>query len=133
MAVVLRLMRAGSKKRPFYRIVAADSRRQRDGRFLEIVGHYDPMKTPADLVLQKERVQEWLSNGATPSTQVASLLRQGGMLLGKASTPKKPAAVAAKAKKKRAVKRTMSPRKVKAKATRKAGKKKPLAKKPKKK
>ena len=134
MAVVLRLMRAGSKKRPFYRIVAADSRRQRDGRFLEIVGHYDPMKTPADLVLQKERVQEWLSNGATPSTQVASLLRQGGMMLGKASAPKKPAAKAAtKTKKKRAVKRTMSPRKVKAKATRKAGKKKPLAKKPKKK
>jgi len=46
MSVVLRLMRAGAKKRPFYRVVAADSRRQRDGRFLEIVGHYDPLRTP---------------------------------------------------------------------------------------
>ena len=134
MAVVLRLMRAGSKKRPFYRIVAADSRRQRDGRFLEIVGHYDPMRTPAELVVEKDRVQEWLSNGAVPSTQVASLLRQAGMTLGKASAPKQKAETAAKQPaKKRAVKRPMSARKVKAKATRKAGKKKPAVKKPKKK
>ena len=129
MAVVLRLMRAGAKKRPFYRIVAADSRRQRDGRFLEIVGHYDPMRSPAELVVEKDRVQEWLSNGATPSTQVASLLRQGGMMLGKARAPKTAAATAARAKKKRAVKRPMSDRKVKAKAARKAGKKKPAVKK----
>jgi small subunit ribosomal protein S16 len=132
MPVVLRLMRAGAKKRPFYRIVAADSRRQRDGRFLEIVGHYDPMRSPAELKIEKDRVEEWLKNGAAPSTQVASLLRQSGMMLGKATTTKKKAA-AAGAKKKRAVKRTPSERKVKAKATRKAGKKKPKAKKPKKK
>lgn len=134
MPVVLRLMRAGAKKRPFYRIVAADSRRQRDGRFLEIVGHYDPMRAPAELVVEKDRVQEWLSNGAVPSTQVASLLRQAGMTLGKAKAPKKkPEAAAKKTVKKRAVKRTMSERKVKAKAARKAGKKKPKVKKPKKK
>ena len=133
MAVVLRLMRAGAKKRPFYRIVAADSRRQRDGRFLEIIGHYDPMRSPAELVIEKDRVQEWLSNGAAPSTQVASLLRQGGMTLGKASAPQKAETPGSKAKKKRAVKRTMSERKVRAKAARKAGKKKPAVKKPKKK
>ena len=79
MAVVLRLMRAGAKKRPFYRIVAADSRRQRDGRFLEILGYYDPMSNPAGLKLEQEKVAGWLANGAQPSTQVASLLRQAGM------------------------------------------------------
>jgi small subunit ribosomal protein S16 len=133
MPVVLRLMRAGAKKRPFYRIVAADSRRQRDGRFLEIVGHYDPMRSPAELVLEKDRIQEWLSNGAAPSTQVASLLRQAGMAMIKASTTNKKPAAAAKGTKKRAVKRKVSERKVRAKAARKAGKKKPAVKKPKKK
>ena len=64
MAVVLRLMRAGAKKRPFYRVVAADSRRQRDGRFLEIVGHYDPLRTPYELVIEKDHVEKWLSRGA---------------------------------------------------------------------
>ena len=135
MPVVLRLMRAGAKKRPFYRIVAADSRRQRDGRFLEIVGHYDPMRNPAELVLEKDRVQEWLDNGATPSTQVASLLRQAGVAMGRPSKPtkKQPEAGAKAAPKKRAVKRTPSARKIGKKAARKAGKKAaPKTKKPKK-
>jgi len=96
MAVVIRLMRAGAKKRPFYRLVAADSRRQRDGRFLEILGHYNPISQPFELVIQKDHVQKWLDAGARPSEQVASLLRTSGMTLGKPSKPTKAAAAAAK-------------------------------------
>ncbi len=75
MSVVIRLMRAGAKKRPFFRMVAADSRRQRDGRFLEILGHYNPLTKPYELVVHKDRVESWISKGAQPSEQVASLLR----------------------------------------------------------
>ena len=95
MAVVIRLMRAGAKKRPFYRLVAADSRRQRDGRFLQIVGHYNPISQPFELVVHKDLVQKWLDSGATPSEQVASLLRSAGMTLGRPSKPTKKAAAAA--------------------------------------
>jgi small subunit ribosomal protein S16 len=131
MAVVLRLMRAGAKKRPFYRVVAADSRRQRDGRFLEIVGHYDPLRTPYELVIEKDQVEKWLSRGAVPSEQVSSLLRNAGMMLSRPSAPKKkPAAAAAtaaaaakpKTAKKRAP-RKVSARKTQKKAARKSGKK----------
>ena len=147
MAVVIRLMRAGAKKRPFFRMVAADSRRQRDGRFLEILGHYNPVAQPFELVVHKDKVEAWISRGAQPSEQVASLLRKLGIgtrssavaaradLADAAATPavEKPKKVA-KAKTaakpaKRAVKRTVSARKTKAKADRKAGKKKPAAKK----
>jgi len=130
MAVVLRLMRAGAKKRPFYRVVAADSRRQRDGRFLEIVGHYDPLRTPYELVIEKDHVEKWLSRGAVPSEQVASLLRNAGVTLGRPSPPKKkPAEAAATATKaaakprKRAAPRKVSARKTEKKAARKSGKK----------
>lgn len=108
MAVVIRLMRAGAKKRPFYRLVAADSRRQRDGRFLQILGHYNPISQPFELVVQKDLVQKWLDAGATPSEQVASLLRATGMTLGKPSKPTKKAAAAAKPRTRR------KPRKVSA-------------------
>ncbi len=124
MPAVIRLMRAGAKKRPFYRMVVADSRRQRDGRFVEILGHYDPLTKPYDLVIQKDRVEEWIAKGARPSEQAASLLRSLGIKMVNASrSPKKAADGAAKtsakkAAKKRAVKRTPSERKVKAKATR---------------
>ncbi len=129
MAVVIRLMRAGAKKRPSYRLVAADSRRQRDGRFLEILGHYNPVAQPFELVVQKDRVQLWLDQGAQPSEQVASLLRTAGMTLGKPSKPTKKAAGAAAAKpRQRAKPRKVSERKVKAKAARKAGAKKAAAK-----
>ncbi len=124
MSVVLRLMRAGAKKRPFYRVVAADSRRQRDGRFLEIVGHYDPLRTPFEMVIEKDKVEKWLANGATPSTQVASLLRKAGMTLGRPKAAKaKPETAAEATPRTRAVKRKVSPRKLKAKAARKAGRK----------
>ncbi len=129
MPVVIRLMRAGAKKRPFYRMVAADSRRQRDGRFLEILGHYNPIAQPFELVVHKDRVEEWLKKGAQPSEQAASLLRSLGMMLSRPSPPtKKPETVAAKAPRKRAVPRKASARKVKAKAARKAVKSKAAAK-----
>ena len=81
MSVVIRLMRAGAKKRPFFRMVAADSRRQRDGRFLEILGHYNPLTQPYELVVHKDRVESWISKGAQPSEQAASLLRSLGIPL----------------------------------------------------
>lgn len=135
MPVVIRLMRAGAKKRPFYRMVAADSRRQRDGRFIEILGHYDPLKKPFELVVHKDKVEAWLKNGAQPSEQAASLLRSVGMTWVNPSKPAKKAAGAAKAKAPAAKRkpRKVSERKAKAKATRKAGKKKPKTKKEKKK
>jgi len=68
------MTRLGAKKRPFYRIVAADSRSPRDGRFIEQLGHYDPMKKPSDLKLDLERVDHWLSVGAQPSETVSSLI-----------------------------------------------------------
>lgn len=134
MAVVIRLMRAGAKKRPFFRMVAADSRRQRDGRFLEILGHYDPLKRPYELVVHKDKVVNWISKGAQPSEQVASLLRSLSIEMSSPSAPAKAdAKPAAKKAVKRAVPRKVSERKVKARVARAAGKKKPAVKKPKKK
>ena len=74
--VRLRMTRLGAKKRPFYRIVAADSRSPRDGRYIEQLGHYDPMKNPYDLKLNLERVDYWLGVGAQPSETVASLIEK---------------------------------------------------------
>ncbi len=119
MAVVIRLMRAGAKKRPFYRLVAADSRRQRDGRNLEIVGHYNPISQPYELVVHKDLVQKWLDHGATPSEQVAALLRQSGMTLGKASKPTKKATDAARPRTRRKP-RPVSERKKMVRATKEA-------------
>jgi small subunit ribosomal protein S16 len=73
--VKLRLARFGAKKHPFYRIVAVDSRGKRDGRYLEQVGTYDPMQTPAAITLVAERVLYWQSVGAQPSESVAQVLR----------------------------------------------------------
>lgn len=121
MSVVIRLMRAGAKKRPFYRVVVADSRRQRDGRFVEILGFYDPMKTPADLKLDGDLVQKWLAQGAQPSTQVASLIRRAGIAAPKAAARSKPAAEgAAKKKAVRRKPRKVSARKAKKRTTKKA-------------
>ncbi len=100
MPVVIRLMRAGAKKRPFYRMVVADSRRQRDGRFIEILGHYDPLVNPHKLVIEKDRALDWISKGARPSEQAASLLRSQGIQITNASksTKKKAAKSAAEPK-----------------------------------
>ena len=72
--VRIRLTRLGAKKRPFYRVVVADARAPRDGRFIEQIGHYDPMKDPFDLRLQLDRVDYWLSVGAQPSDTVSRLI-----------------------------------------------------------
>ena len=80
MAVKLRLKRMGSKQRPFYRIVAADSRSPRDGRFIETVGTYDPIKKPAVVTVEEEKVMKWLKNGAEPTDTVKSILRKEGIM-----------------------------------------------------
>lgn len=89
MAVVIRMMRAGAKKRPFYRVVVADSRRQRDGRFVEILGYYDPLVKPFAVKIDEEKVKGWIALGAQPSEQVASLLRKQGIFAGRPSKPQK--------------------------------------------
>ncbi len=78
--VRLRLTRRGRRKRPFFRIVAADSRMPRDGRYIEVLGTYDPLKSPAAVALKQERVLEWLKKGAQPSVTVQNLLRKAGVL-----------------------------------------------------
>lgn len=80
MAVKIRLARHGAKKRPFYRIVVADSESPRDGRYLENVGTYDPKENPTRVTLKTERVQYWLSKGATPTDTVKTLLKKEGVL-----------------------------------------------------
>jgi len=75
MAVKIRLARHGAKKRPFYRIVVADSESPRDGRFLEIVGTYNPVTDPAEVSLKNERVKYWMDQGAVPSHTVKSLIK----------------------------------------------------------
>ena len=78
--VRLRLTRGGRHKRPFYRIVAADARMPRDGRYLEVLGTYDPLKTPAAVTMKQDRVLAWLKQGAQPSVTVQHLLKKSGML-----------------------------------------------------
>ncbi len=73
--VKLRLQRYGANKSPFYRIVAADSRSPRDGKFLEIVGTYNPLTNPATVVVDAEKVNKWLSNGAQPTVTVKNILK----------------------------------------------------------
>src|SRR5215210_3662259 len=79
LAVKLRLTRVGSKKNPVYRIVAADSRSPRDGKFLEIVGRYNPQTDPSTIELDEEKVRDWLSKGAQPSETVQRLLKIKGI------------------------------------------------------
>ncbi|MCG8565894.1 MAG: 30S ribosomal protein S16 [Desulfobacterales bacterium] len=79
MSVRIRLTRKGTKKKPFYRIVAADIECPRDGRFLEVLGTYNPMTEPAAIELKEERIQYWLGEGAKPSTTVKSILKQKGV------------------------------------------------------
>ncbi|MBM4121909.1 MAG: 30S ribosomal protein S16 [Nitrospira sp.] len=79
MAVHLRLTRAGRHKLPFYRVVAADSRKPRDGRYLEVLGTYDSLKNPPVAKLKEERVLDWLKKGAQPSVTVRTVLRRAGL------------------------------------------------------
>lgn len=80
MAVRLRMRRMGSHKRPFYRLVAADTRYQRDGRFLEILGYYDPKKEPYVFQVDRDKVMAWLKQGALMSPTAESLLRKQGIV-----------------------------------------------------
>lgn len=80
MAVKLRLKRMGAKKRPFYRIVAADSRSPRDGRFIETVGTYNPLTNPSEVKIDEELVMKWLKNGATPTDTVRNILSKNGIM-----------------------------------------------------
>ena len=80
MAVKIRLRRMGAKKAPFYRVVVADSRYPRDGRFIEENGYYDPMKNPADIKIDAEKAQKWLNNGAQPTDTVKALLKKSDII-----------------------------------------------------
>ena len=79
MAVKIRLRRMGAKKAPFYRVVVADSRYPRDGRFIEELGHYNPTTNPVDIKIDIEKAQTWIKNGAQPTETVKSLLKKAGM------------------------------------------------------
>ncbi len=80
MAVRIRLKRMGSHKKPFYRLVVADSRSPRDGRFIETVGTYDPSKNPAAVTVNQEKTLDWLKKGAIPSDTVRTLLSRAGIM-----------------------------------------------------
>ena len=79
MAVKIRLTRVGSKKNPIYRVVVADSRSPRDGRFIEIVGRYNPQTDPSTIDLDADKIQDWISKGAQPSDRVKRLMKAQGI------------------------------------------------------
>ncbi len=76
MAVKIRLRRMGAKRAPFYRVVVADSRFPRDGRFIEEIGYYNPMKEPVDIKIDTDKAQKWIANGAQPTETVKALLKK---------------------------------------------------------
>ena len=80
MAVKIRLRRMGCKKAPFYRVVVADSRYPRDGRFIEEIGYFDPTKEPAIVNIDAEAAKKWIGNGAQPTDTVKALLKKNGVL-----------------------------------------------------
>lgn len=80
MAVKIRLRRIGAKKAPFYRIVVADSRYPRDGRFIEEIGYYDPTKEPSVVKLDAEKAKKWMANGAQPTDTVKKILKDNGAM-----------------------------------------------------
>ena len=79
MAVKIRLKRIGAKKAPFYRVVVADSRYPRDGRFIEEIGYYNPLTNPVDIKIDSEKANKWIANGAQPTETVKSLLKKAGI------------------------------------------------------
>ena len=80
MAVKIRLKRMGAKKAPYYRLVVADSRSPRDGRFIETVGTYNPLTTPAEVKIDEEKAMKWLNNGAIPTDTVKNLFSKAGIM-----------------------------------------------------
>ena len=79
MAVKIRLKRIGAKKAPFYRVVVADSRYPRDGRFIEEIGYYNPLTNPVEIKIDSEKATKWIANGAQPTETVKSLLKKAGI------------------------------------------------------
>ena len=80
MAVKMRLRRLGAKKAPFYRVIVADSRSPRDGRFIEEIGYYNPLTEPAEIKIDAEKAKKWTANGAQPTETVKSLLKKSGIV-----------------------------------------------------
>ncbi|HCU08715.1 MAG: 30S ribosomal protein S16 [Eubacteriales bacterium] len=80
MAVKIRLKRMGAHKKPFYRVVVADSRSPRDGRFIEEIGYYNPLTDPADIKIDPEKAKKWLSTGAAPTDTVRALFKKSGII-----------------------------------------------------
>ena len=80
MAVKMRLRRMGAKKAPFYRVVVADERSPRDGRFIDEIGYYNPLTNPAEIKIDAEKAEKWLNNGAQPTETVKSLLKKSGIV-----------------------------------------------------
>ncbi len=80
MAVKIRLRRMGAKKAPFYRVIVADERSPRDGKFIDEIGYYNPLKNPAEVKIDAEKAQKWLDNGAQPTETVKSLLKKNGIV-----------------------------------------------------
>ncbi len=80
MAVKIRLKRMGAHKKPFYRVVVADSRSPRDGKFIEEIGYYNPLTDPADVKIDAEAAKKWISNGAQPTDTVKSLFKKSGII-----------------------------------------------------
>ena len=80
MAVKMRLTRMGAKKAPFYRVIVADSRSPRDGRFIEEIGYYNPLTNPVDIKIDADKAKKWLGNGAQPTETVKALLKKSGIV-----------------------------------------------------
>ncbi len=80
MAVKMRLTRMGAKKAPFYRVIVADSRSPRDGRFIEEIGYYNPLTNPVDIKIDADKAKKWLNNGAQPTETVKALLKKSGIV-----------------------------------------------------
>ena len=80
MAVKMRLRRMGAKKAPFYRVIVADSRSPRDGRFIEEIGYYNPLTNPVDIKIDADKAKKWLDNGAQPTETVKALLKKSGIV-----------------------------------------------------
>ena len=86
MAIRIRLMRRGRRNRPFYRVVVAEASAPRDGKFIEILGYYDPVKEPYEFKVDPEKVKKWLSRGAQPTETVRALLKRSGLLKNSSQT-----------------------------------------------
>ena len=80
MAVKIRLRRMGAKKAPFYRVIVADERSPRDGKFIDEIGYYNPLTEPAEVKIDAEKAQKWIENGAQPTETVKSLLKKSGIV-----------------------------------------------------